>query len=491
MNKVCLTIVLGLVILSINAQDKPSGGNPASNYASLGGGVSSSAVTPFWIQSNRYGIIPNSNSFLSGSLGFEKRTSILSKKDSLYKWSFSFGAEGAANYYDEAVDVIIPQAYGAVAFKNWELFIGRKKQYVGLADSTLGSGSYAWSGNAHPISRIQFGLRDFSKVPFTGEVFWIKGFYSDGVFANDRPRTSDLKLHQKALYGQLRLWKGQIRFCAGFNHQAQWGGKSPDFTIDGLMPRGFENYIRVVSGKSSAGSLEDLNEIDNGNRLGNHLGTLDLALEVHTEKALFFMYRQSIFEDGSLYYLTNLRDGLHGVKYKSLRPKTQGFNVHEVVVEYLYTKSQGGPEFVALEDKRRGKDNYFNNSQVADGWSESGRTIGTPFITATSQTVWSWPSYHNFFTSNNRVEAFYLGLRGGLSKLIDWTVKSSYSKNAGTYDVPFKGEPGQFSALLSLTFNTELLGPGTLISVSGAADYGDLFPKTYGIELNLKKQGLW
>lgn len=480
-----------LQVIADSIPESPSKYNAALNYISLGGGMSTSAFTPFWIQSNRYGVIPNAGSFVSGSAGIEHRTSILSKKDTTYKWSFGYGFEAAVNYFDSEVEMVIPQTYGTIAFHNWELMVGRKKMHVGLADSTLGSGSYAWSGNAHPITRIKFGLRDFTPVPFTKEIFWIMGFYSDGRFQNDRPRTSELRLHQKALYGQLRLWKDHFRICAGFNHQVQWGGLSPDQTINDTMPRGFKNYKRVVLGKSVAGTNEDLPDIDAGNRLGNHLGTIDIGFEIHTKKALFFAYRQSIFEDGSLYYLTNVQDGLHGIKYKSLQPSRSGFNIHEVVLEYLYTKSQGGPEFVPVENKRRGKDNYFNNSQVADGWSESGRTIGTPFITPTSQTEWAWPTYHIFFTSNNRVEAFYLGLRGGVGSLVDWTLKGSYSKNAGTYDRPFPGEPKQISALVALTFNTELIGPGTLISISGAVDQGDLFPDTFGLEFSLKKQGLW
>ena len=42
---------------------------------------------------------------------------------------------------------------------------------------------------------------------------------------------------------------------------------------------------------------------EGGNRVGNHLGTLDIGLEYENDKSQWSFYRQSIFEDGSLRYL--------------------------------------------------------------------------------------------------------------------------------------------------------------------------------------------
>ena len=48
---------------------------------------------------------------------------------------------------------------------------------------------------------------------------------------------------------------------------------------------------------------------DGWNRLGNHLGTVDLGMEVELAMGKLFMYRQSIYEDGSLYYGNNITTG--------------------------------------------------------------------------------------------------------------------------------------------------------------------------------------
>ncbi|KQS26658.1 hypothetical protein [Dyadobacter sp. Leaf189] len=54
-----------------------------------------------------------------------------------------------------------PQAHATLRFRNWELFAGRKKRWIGLADSTLGTGSYAWSTNALPIPKVHLGTTKF------------------------------------------------------------------------------------------------------------------------------------------------------------------------------------------------------------------------------------------------------------------------------------------------------------------------------------------
>ena len=245
-------------------------------------------------------------------------------------------------------------------------------------------------------------------VPFTKGWLSFNGFYSDGLFESGRPITSGLKLHQKAFYARIGKATSRLKLYGGFNHQVQWGGKSPYLTNDGKLPDGFSNYIRAVFG-TIGGSGDDLTHFDSTSRIGNHLGSLDLAIEVETYGSSIFLYRQFIYEDGSLFYLTTLADGLTGLRIKRKNSYGANFEITEGVVEVLFTKDQGGDVFVIGNGKLRGHDNYFNNQQVLDGWSYFDRTIGTPFIPPTSQTKWRWPNYANNFTSNNRVLLWHLG----------------------------------------------------------------------------------
>ncbi len=487
--------LLGFFPLTAFSQTDSSSQLSNSNYLEIGGLVSSVDRTPFWLQANQFGTVPRSGSALTVR-GGGARVWTLGQHDSISewrrrtttkaspRWQAEIGAEVVANL-GPTTHLLLPQAYGAIRYGNWELFAGRRKQWFGLADSTLGTGSYIWSGNALPIPRIQIGLTRFTAVPFTKGWFSVMGTYSDGWFENSRPVTSELKLHQKQFYGRLGRPAGKLKVYAGFNHQVQWGGKSPYETIDGQMPKGLKNYFNVVFGKGKY--APGITKFDSANRIGNHLGTIDFALEIDGDRANWFFYRQSIYEDGSLARLTNIADGLNGVRIRRKQvAATSNFSVKELVFEGLYTRSQGGSVF-DFDGRIFGRDNYFNHTQVRDGWSYYDRTIGTPFITPTSATEWKFPNFADSFTSNNRVWVLHLGLQGTLARRLQWRTKLSYSGNYGVYDLPFATAAYQFSGLLAVQTHIEWLG-GTILKAALAADQGGLYPGTAGITLSLRKE---
>ncbi|HEV7349020.1 capsule assembly Wzi family protein [Telluribacter sp.] len=446
---------------------------------------------PFWLHSNQFGIVPRTGPVLSVRAGIEKLWKLSKNKGTAPAWKAGVGVEAVGNLSpSQKSQGLLPQRYGTLGFGNLELWVGRRKQLVGLADSTLGTGSYIMSGNTVPIPRVQLGLRKFSDVPFTKGWLAILGFYADGWFENNRPVTSELKLHQKQLYGRFGKPGGAWKLYGGFNHQVQWGGKSSAQTVDGQMPKGFQNYLRAVTGRRSLGRLDSTaTNFDNTNRVGNHLGTIDAGLEWNGTYTNVFLYRQNLYEDGSLYYLTNVKDGLNGIRIRWNQPSFRMITLKEAVVELLYTKSQGGEDFIIGVGTKRGKDNYFNNAQVADGWSYYDRTIGTPFIPPTTDTSPLWPAYG--YTSNNRVAVLHLGLRGTFMHRYEWSTKLSYSSNAGTYDLPFEPAPTQFSGILSVQRKVNWLGPNTILKGSVATDVGELYRNSTGLMLSIRKEGLF
>jgi len=344
-----------------------------------------------------------------------------------------------------------------------------------------------------PIPKIQIGTVGFVLVPLTKGWVSFNAFYSEGLFENNRPITSNLRLHQKAFYLRIGKISSRLKLYGGINHQVQWGGNSPYETINGKMPTGFGNYVNLVIGRSGDSNVGQENYFDNHNRVGNHLGTIDMGMEIENFSSSWFFYRQNIFEDGSLFALKNLSDGLNGIRFRSKNFYGANFSITEANIEFLYTKDQGGAEFnygdLNAPRGSLGRDNYFNHTQVRDGWSYYDRSIGTPFITPTSETQWKYPKYADSFTSNNRVAVFHIGLKGTLVRKIVWTSKFSYSSNIGTYDAPFASKPTQFSGLLTMQGKINLFG-GTILKGSVAADLGELYPDTYGFTLGLRKEGL-
>jgi hypothetical protein len=446
---------------------------------------SSIKQTPFWMHANQYGIVPKESPSTVFHTAIEHFLNIDRKQRRYSVLRAGGGIEAVVHMPDKKM--LLPQLYGSLRFKNWELFIGRKKQVIGLADSTVGMGSYVWSGNTMPVPKIQLGTRRFVPLPFTNSWISFHAFYSDGFFEKNRYSTSGLNLHQKALYLKLGRDDSRLRLYGGFNHQVQWGGKSPYHTIDDQMPNGMKNYWNVVTGKAHVKS-DRITHFDSTNRIGNHLGTVDLAVELEMINHNLLIYRQNLYEDGSLYYLDNISDGLNGIRFRRKALYSEIFSIRDIVIEFLYTKNQAGP-IANVDSYKRGKDNYFNNAQVRDGWSYMGRTIGTPFISPTSDIKPEWPPLADFFTNNNRVAVWHVGLAGECLRTASWSAKLSYSSNAGTYDVPFPVAARQFSGLIDFNIPVHLLGK-MILKCSVAADYGKLYSKSYGFSLGLRKNDL-
>jgi hypothetical protein len=471
----------------VDLKSSPLYTDSTHSYVEIIGMGSTTSRTPFWIQANQYGIVPRTSPAGSIRAGFEKFWNISGSQSINKPWRFGIGVEAVGNMADNS-KLLLPQVHGTLRFKNWELFVGRKRQLFGLADSSLGTGSYIWSGNALPTPRIQLGTVGFVKMPFTKGWASFLFSYSDGYFENNRPITSGLKLHQKQFYIRLGKATSRIKLYGGVNHAVQWGGNSPYQAVNGKMPDGLKNYFKAVTSQRFP-TGDDLDLFDTSNRVGNHLGSIDAAIEIESYGTSWFLYRQNVYEDGSLFHLTSLQDGLNGIRFRRKNSYGSNFQIIEGVFEFLNTKSQGGGNWVYGNGKLSGRDNYFNHTQVRDGWSYYNRTLGTPFITPTTDTEWKYPKFADSFSSNNRVSVYHIGLKGTLLQKVTWTTKLSYSSNSGTYDAPFLTNPTQFSGLLTLQGKINLFG-GTILRGSIAADLGKLYPDTYGFTLGLRKEGL-
>ena len=468
---------------------------PSHFFAEIGGFYSSSRQTPFWLRTNQYGIVPTTLPYATIRAGVRQDyryyplTDITSplRRD---RFGIGYGFEVISNLDAQAKNtLLIPEAYVKVRTGAFEIMAGRRREVVGLVDSTLSSGSYSWSGNALPLPKIQISLPNYTPIGFTKGLLSFRGSFAHGWFGSQR-KVQHYFLHQKSLYGRLGKPRWPVKFYAGFNHQAQWGGVTdqlPESIVkNGHFPASLQDYLFVTVG-NSLGRLSDVDtthysKFDRENRVGNHLGTIDLGVEFSSRRTSIFVYHQMVYEDGSLYYLTNIEDGLTGIQFRNLKPASFGLRITGAVVELLYTKSQGGGVFDD-GNKFRGKDNYFNHTQYQDGWSYFGRGIGTPFITPVTDTRPNLSPYG--FFSNNRVRAYHTGIQGNFARNCQFQFKFSYSENYGTYDFPFPEALRQFSSIMTLEL--PINQRGLLVTFSAAADQGDLFENRSGVYAGIRK----
>lgn len=321
------------------------------------------------------------------------------------------------------------------------------------------------------------------------------GTFSHGWFENEGRLVKGTYLHQSSLYGRLGKPSWRVRMYGGFNHQVMWGGHSEYLDINvsttGKLPSGIKYYPAVVLGTRNPfpgdPGIQTVSHFEE-NRVGNHLGSIDLAVEVNLNHWNLFAYRQFMYDDGSLFYGTNLDDGLNGIRIRNQdQPIGSLFFLKQITLEYLYTGSQGGELFILDDPQRRGRDDYFNNGQFIDGWTYYGRTIGTPFLTPQTEVSTTLPTRYGI--ANNRVSAFHAGLSALIFNKVDVTARLSYSRNAGTYAIPYLTTPTQFSGLFTASLPIGFLG-GTTLNGSFAVDSGELLPNSVGAYIGLRKTGV-
>ncbi|GAB2520284.1 capsule assembly Wzi family protein [Spirosoma aerophilum] len=391
--------------------------------------------------------------------------------------------------------ILLPEAYTKGRLGAFELYAGRRREVVGLVDTLLTSGSYIWSGNALPMPKIQLAIPQFTPIPLTGGVLSVMGTFSHGWFENEGRLVQGSYLHQSSLYGRLGKPSWRVRFYGGFNHQVMWAGHSDyldnTVSVNGNLPSAIKYFPAVVLGSRNPfpedQALTSISRFDD-NRIGNHLGSIDFAFEVNLNRWNVFAYRQFMYDDGSLFYGTNLDDGLNGLRIRNRdQPTGSLFFLKQLTFEYLFTGSQGGDLFILEDPQRRGRDDYFNNSQFIDGWTYVGRTIGTPFLTPQKEVNPALPN--RYAIANNRVSAFHVGLSALVLDKVDVTTRLSYSRNAGTYAIPYLTIPAQFSGLLTASVPIGLFG-GTTLNGSVAVDAGELLPNSVGAYIGLRKTGV-
>lgn len=494
---VLLLIGNGL-ISSLQAQSLRT---PSHYSAEVGTYLSSSTETPFWLRANQYGLVPNQSPSATLRIGLYSEYDATRQSTGQWrksKYDVGYGLNVVANANQNQLPyerkVLLPEAYVKVRRGIWEIYAGRRREKFGLADSTLSTGSYAWSGNAMPIPKIQISIPVFTPIGFTKGWLAIQGSFAHG-FLSASGFVQNTMLHQKSLYLRFGRETSTIRLYGGFNHQVVWGGNTdklqgtglvPD---DGRLPSSLRDYYYVVVGdRSSRTDSSAYTYFEITNRVGNHLGSIDLALEVDLVRHTLYFYRQNIYEDGSLFYFINIADGLNGLRIRRNDPKAL---VRDILFEFLNTTSQGGPEFIIGNAYKQGKDDYFNHQQFRDGWAYRQHTIGTPFIPPALGPQDQYPT--GTFTANNRVYVFHTGIAGSLpahgralSGPLSYQLKFSFSRNLGTYNNPFQTVRDQFSGYASVAAPLSILG-GIQLSASVATDAGTLYQNSVGTYISLRK----
>jgi hypothetical protein len=466
-NSIKLKIFFGIIILSFSFTTKAQ--SDSINYEVEVLELNSTGTySPFWMQSNNYGLILEQPHSIYFNLGLSKE---MQHSQSLIDYGFKINASIQSDY--KYIYILAHEYYANARLSVFGLSLGAKKEHYGNQDSTLSTGGFLFSKNARPMPKIWAGIENFTPIPFTKGYIEIKGGLSHGWFENNRYVDKAL-LHHK--YAYLRLGgKLPVRIQYGLDHVAQWGGISPDY---GIQPSGFTDFKRIFFAQEGSSAAVDIDQI---NTLGNHIISQSMKLELTLNEFDIDAYWQNLSEDGPirpLWNSMNKSDGIWGVSLKN----KQFTYIQGILYEYINTTDQSGP----FHDKDGivfgGDDSYFNNGIYKSGWSYHTRTIGTALILS--------PLYNSngiLQTNNNRIQAHHFGIEGRFG-ITNYRALATFNKSYGTYGLaiyPAKTLNSIFVELTRPIFNKT----GIEAKLNLSADYGSFYGNTFGVLVGLRKRG--
>jgi hypothetical protein len=476
MNSQCIKVTIlfitfSLCYLSVNAQ-RILQYDLKSTFV-LGTGNS----TAFWGVSNQYGTV--STRPYSGSL----QTKLFSEFDSTRtkKIDYAFGID-LLNRVDNSYKLFFHQYYLKIKYKSVTLQAGRMEEYIGNQDSILSSGGLLWSNNAPPMPKVTIGILRYTAIPYTKGFLEIKGAISHGWFNNDA-YVKHVWLHHKYIYiragGNL-----PVKAHFGFQHFAQWGGVLPDGYKLPSSLHDFKTIFFVNQYDSAQIPAGTPIPGEYSNRIGNHLGSRNIGLDIDLRPVSMNFYYQSIFEDASGLKWLNKRDGLWGV---SLTFKKINW-LSGLVYEFVNTTDQS---MTFGEDKNHNEpDNYFNHGIYLNGWTYNNFTIGTPLITSpVLQPSLGLPNdiTQIDYLRNNKVIAHHLGLRGSLYQT-NYRLFVTYTQNKGTFHVPFDYTKESVSTYIELKRQIKKF-LNMEVSIAVATDFGQMYTSKSSFLFTLRKNG--
>jgi len=412
-----------------------------TSESSFTGIISNKENVPFWMHTNTNDAIA-------------ERTNLSVSEDLKLRYSFgnSFLEAGAAYFIRDGVQNSFQRRDLYLSYQNtWlKATLGAKASDIEFDGLSSTNKNFLLSTNARPLPGIVIEAAKPIKISSTFGIDWGIGQY----YLNEEDRyVQNVKVHYKRL-GLITKFNENNILTTRIQHYAQWGGTSPEF---GKLASSFAAFVDVFFAKKTN---ETNIEGERVNALGNHLGSYFLEYEYKTQIGEFSFYHEHPFEDGSGTRLANFPDGVWGISFREKKPTW----FSAILYEFSTTVDQSG------KPSRSGGDNYFRNGLYRNGWTYDGNVIGFPFILIdTSIKI----NENTTQIIGSRVQVHHLGLAGKI-KDIDWKIKTTYSKNLGTYGGKFIPPLKNWYNYVSLKYKTEKIGA---ITIMGGMDISNFESK--------------
>ena len=281
-----------------------------------------------------------------------------------------------------------------------------------------------------------------------------------------------------------------ITFELGLEMASQFGGKS--YMYENGVEKVYDNssnlkafWNALIPGGSDAtdGNFKNVE--------GNQLGSWVMRLNFDQPTWNIGVYADQFFEDHSMmthfsksgdgYFRYDFKDWLLGVELKLKQTRW----LEGVVVEYLYSKYQGGPVYhdhtANVDIQISGRDNYYNH-HLFTGWQHWGQVMGNPLYRS--------PLYNDdrkIEVEHNRFKAWHLGFNGSPIDGLHYRVLATWQRSFGSY---YYLPPTPVENVSLLAEASYALRHGWLVKGAFAMDNGKLRGESYGVQLSVIKTGI-
>jgi hypothetical protein len=485
-------VFISLVLCSLRAGAQIHSVNDTTEtlkYYIEGQSAITSKAVPFWMRTNNYGSNPVQGASLAIIGGITKPYKNQNISPSNFDWGAGFQIRGNAG---GDLNAKLLEGYLKAKWYIFQLKAGRTKDMMGLADSTLSSGSFAISGNSLGIPKVEIAIPEYWTLPFAHDWLAIKGTFAHGWLGDQNivqhpfviSKSATTNFHQKSFYGRLGKPGSKLSFYGGFNHQVFFGDESKYYRNWNLSP--ISTYLMAITGG-----------VHKFSKIGNHLGSIDQGIEINLKRINITTYHEFFYDVGGLIHLNNIKDGLFGVSLKNKILPQGNLKWKKVVFEFLSTKSQGGEIDAKLTPS--GDENYYNNDIYTSGWTYKGENLGSNFLTNVKYARPELINKKGEVIINTRVLAIHAAIEGSYG-MMNFILKGSMSRNFGNYasssvgtstgtirnipDPPYFSPVSQFSGYLELSYP---LKNNLKLGLVTAGDYGNLLINSGGSLIKISK----
>lgn len=396
---------------------------------------------------------------------------------------------------------IVHEAYASVSYKKLHLLVGQKEHTLDFRNDRLSSGGLGYGINAQPIPMVKLDV-DYFSMP--GTKHWLKvagrvgygkttdGKWQEGWIADGNRYTSNTLYCERALI--LKIGREEtfpLTLEGSLQMMTQFGGTSYNVTgrnhhdlVPIVHPENFNAFWHAIWPMGSSDATDGNISNSAGNTVGSYIFSLKWRGnkdDVPENQWYANAYFERMFEDQSMLTVQyGIYDHLVGLEF-GLKKNPY---VSHIVIEHISSKDQAGPVYhdksPNMPESYTGKDNYYNHN-LYTGWQHWGVGMGNPLFLPPICN-----SDHTIRFKDNRLRALHIGLDGNPTEDLSWRIMASFTRNWGTYSIPYPDVVNQQYYLAELSYRPQCL-PGWSGTLDLGLDHGKLMDSKSAVSLTLRK----